>query len=311
MANSSNSTPATERGTHPLNALTPAEIEAAGGIVRAWDGWTETAKFESIRLHYPDKAQCRAEIAAGKAGDSRKAYVSIYDTADNSVSELIVDLSGGAVESANGVPGARPAINVDEFMVCAETVPQHPDFIAAMAKRGVTDLSNIQVDPFSAGNFGFEDEEGRRLVHCLVYMRNDPADNGYAHPVEGLNVLFDLNRVEVLRVIDHAVHDVPMTSSNYQADRPEIAELLRSDLKPIDVSQPDGPSFTAVDPGRHLGQLALPCRVPSPRGPGAQRYPGPRRREGAVAAAGLARLDLGDGRAVWRSILQPLSQECL
>ena len=247
MANTSTTTPATERGTHPLNALTPAEIEAAGGIVRAWDGWTETAKFESIRLHYPDKAQCRAEIAAGTAGDSRKAYVSIYDTADNSVSELIVDLAGGAVESAAGVPGARPAINVDEFMVCAETVPRHPDFIAAMERRGVTDLSHIQVDPFSAGNFGFGDEEGRRLVHCLVYLRKDPGDNGYAHPVEGLNVLFDLNSVEVVKVIDHAVHDVPMASSNYHADRPEIAEILRGDLKPIDVSQPDGPTFTVED----------------------------------------------------------------
>ena len=247
MANTSSNTPATERGVHPLNALTPAEIEAAGGIVRAWDGWTGSTKFETIRLHYPDKAECRAGIAAGRAGGSRKAYVSIYDTAADSVSELIVDLMGGAVESATDVPGARPAINVDEFLICAETVPQHPDFIAAMARRGVTDLSNIQVDPFSAGNFGFEDEEDRRLVHCLVYLRSDPADNGYAHPVEGLNVLFDLNRVEVMRVIDQAVHKVPAASSNYQAARPEIADMLRGDLKPIDISQPEGASFTVED----------------------------------------------------------------
>ena len=66
-------------------------------------------------------------------------------------------------------------------------------------------------------------------------------------PVEGLNVLFDLNRVEVVRVIDQGVHEVPMTSSNYQAERPEIAELLRGDLKPIDIDQPDGPSFTVED----------------------------------------------------------------
>ena len=166
MANTSNNTPATERGAHPLNALTPAEIEAAVGIVRAWGGWTGTTKFETVRLHYPDKAECRTEIAAGRAGGSRKAYVSIYDTAADSVSELVVDLVGGAVEWATDVPGARPAINVDELMVCAETVPQHPDFIAAMARRGVTDLSNIQVDPFSAGNFGFGDE-GRPAAGAL------------------------------------------------------------------------------------------------------------------------------------------------
>ncbi|MDE0711527.1 MAG: primary-amine oxidase [Rhodospirillales bacterium] len=247
MANSSNSTPATERGNHPLNPLTPAEIRAAAGIVREWDGWTETTRFESIRLRYPGKAQCRAEIADGAASGSRRAYVSAYDTATDGVSELIVDLTGRAVESAREVQGARPAINIDEFLVCAETVPQHPDFIAAMAKRGVTDLSNIQIDPFSAGNFGFKDERGHRLVHCLVYLRSDPADNGYAHPVEGLNVLFDLNRVEVVRVLDHGVHQIPMASSNYQASRPEITDTLRGDLMPIHIVQPDGPSFTVED----------------------------------------------------------------
>jgi len=247
MADTSNSTPATERGAHPLNALTPSEIEQAATIVRAWDGWTETTKFESIRLHYPAKKAARAAIKKGKAGKERSAYASIYDTAANTVAELIVDLAGGEVVSATDVPNARPAINVDEFLVCAETVPQHPEFIAAMEKRGITDLSNCQVDPFSAGNFGFDEEDGRRLVHCLVFMRADPSDNGYAHPVEGLNVLFDLNSNEVFKVVDQGVHDVPMEPSNYQASRPEIADNLRGDLKPIDISQPDGPTFTVED----------------------------------------------------------------
>lgn len=243
MANTSNSTGVTERGTHPLNGLTPEEIQTAADIVRQSDHWSDASKFESIRLHYPPKQ----DIRAGKADGWRKAYASIYDTAQNTVSELIVDLTAGKVDSAKNAPGARPAINVDEFMMCAETVPQHPDFIAAMAKRGVTDLSNCQVDPFSAGNFGFPDEEGRRLVHCWIYTRLDPTDNGYAHPVEGLSVLFDLNSNEVVEVIDKAVLPLPTEPANYQASRPEIAARLRDDLKPIDVTQPDGPTFTVED----------------------------------------------------------------
>ena len=52
-----------------------------------------------------------------------------------------------------------------------------------MRKRGITDFSLCMVDPWSAGNYGIEDEKGRRLSRTLTWVRTSPTDNGYARPV--------------------------------------------------------------------------------------------------------------------------------
>lgn len=244
---------ASNRITHPLDPLSAAEIEAAVALVRAAEFATATLKFETVELHYPAKSFIRG----WKKGQDfpRRAFVCCYDISTGDVFECLLDLQAGLLESHKTVPGARPAVMVDEIIACAENVAQHPEFIAAMKKRGITDLTNIQVDPFSAGNFGFEDEKDVRVVHCWVFWRNSEHDNGYAHPVEGLNVLYDLNREEVIQVLDRTpdVIPVPMAEHNYSVRFDEIARGIRDDLKAIDIRQPDGPSFT-VD-GREVEWL--------------------------------------------------------
>ena len=85
------------------------------------------------------------------------------------------------------------------------TTKQHPDYIAALAKRGITDLDLVQIDPWPAGVFGYECEDERRITRCISFLRSDPTDNGYARPIEGVIVHFDMARNEVIEVIDHGV----------------------------------------------------------------------------------------------------------
>jgi primary-amine oxidase len=66
-------------------------------------------------------------------------------------------------------------------------------------------------------------------------------DNGYAHPVENVIVVFDLHEMAVVRVEDHGVVPVPARNANYGLD--DVGPLRR-DLKPLEISQPEGPSFT-------------------------------------------------------------------
>jgi primary-amine oxidase len=242
VANHFNHSPATERGVHPLNALTPDEIAAAAGLVRGAPEFNAGCRFETIRQIYPPKSLVRSGPSSW-----RKAHVSMYDTKTQLLYELRVDLAASTIERTTPLPGARPAINGDEFMACAMAVSQHPGFVEAMARRGITSLENVQVDPFSAGNFGFDVERDKRLLHCLVYYRSSLKDNGYAHPVEGLTVLFDLNRNEVVELIDYGIHEVPTVAANYSSSFDEIARLARDDLKAIDITQPDGPSFAVDD----------------------------------------------------------------
>ena len=136
---------------------------------------------------------------------------------------------------------ARPMIQLEEFLEIEAAVKRDPTFIEACARRGITDMSLVCVDPWSAGNFGVEGEEGLHLSHAFCWVKSSPHDNLYAHPIEGLNPVVDIKRMEVVRVDDHGITPVPETSYNY--DR-EFVTKTRSHLRPINIEQPDGVSFT-------------------------------------------------------------------
>ena len=140
-------------------------------------------------------------------------------------------------------------IQLEEFMVIEEMVKSHPDFIAACERRGITDMSQVCVDPWSAGNFGIPGEEGRHLCYTFVWMRTRDMDNLYAHPVEGLNGVVDIKTGEVIRVDDHGVTPIPMAEHNY--DR-VFQTRTRDHLKPINVVQPEGVSFFTDQPTDYL-----------------------------------------------------------
>src|SRR5207247_11424692 len=114
-------------------------------------------------------------------------------------------------------------------------------FRAARARRGITDMSLVMVEPWPAGYYGPEDDPDlHRLSRPIVFVRSDPDDNGHAHPVEGVVVLVDLTAMKVIRVEDHGIVPIPPTSGNYTPQ----AVQLREDLKQLQITQPDGPSLT-------------------------------------------------------------------
>ena len=118
-----------------------------------------------------------------------------------------------------------------------------------MRKRGVTDFEHVMIDPWPAAYLGDEDAPTRRLNRPLTYVRHSEDENGYAHPVEGLLALVDLDRGEVLDVVDHGVIDIPAAPGEYtqagmqiEGNVPHYARP-RADLKPLEITQPEGPSF--------------------------------------------------------------------
>src|SRR5437660_330384 len=121
-----------------------------------------------------------------------------------------------------------------------QTVQAGSSPAVALRKRGITNLDLVMVDPWSAGNYGTNDEGTRRLSRTISFVRSHPTDNGYAHPIEGVLALVDLNKMEVVKVEDNGVVPLPPEDGNYTTD----AVQLRTDLKPLEIMQPDGPSFT-------------------------------------------------------------------
>jgi primary-amine oxidase len=229
---------------HPLDPLTATEIERAWEIVRAERSLGPRVRVVFVMLHEPPKKV----VLAYRAGDpvERTAFVVLIDSAAGKTYEAIVSLSEGRLLSWEHVPGVQPAIVLDEFVDCEAAVRADPRWQEAMRRRGVTDLGLAMVDAWSAGNFGFPEDEGRRLVRALTWVRRHPADNGYARPVANLLTVVDLNEMKVLRVEDGGVVPLPPEDAGYS---PEAAGV-RSGLRPVEIRQPEGPSFALA--GREL-----------------------------------------------------------
>ena len=138
---------------------------------------------------------------------------------------------------------------LEEFFSSEEITRADPRWQEAMRKRGVTDFSLTMIDPWAAG-YDIDDPKGRRLVRPLTFVRSREDDNGYARPVEGLIVLVDLDLMEVIDVRDHGVVPLPEKAGNYMpelmfdGDNRPAHTHLRDDVRPIEITQPEGPSFT-------------------------------------------------------------------
>lgn len=104
-----------------------------------------------------------------------------------------------------------------------------PDYQAALLKRGITDPSLVMIDPWSSGYFGIPEDEGKRLVRALAWVRPAEGENGYAYPVTGLIPVVDVNKMEIIRIEDYGAKPIPPTDGAYT---PEEANSY-----PIDIRQ--------------------------------------------------------------------------
>jgi primary-amine oxidase len=228
---------------HPLDPLAPAEIETAVSVLQEQRGDTEQLRFVTITLREPAKEAVRA-FDEGAAPPSREAAMVMLDRASGATFEAIVSTTEGRVVAMKEVEGVQPAIMVEEYELCERLLKEHPEFHAALRRRDLdvgSALDLITIDPVPAGNYGVPEEEGRRLCRAQVWMRPVPDGNSYARPLEGIIGLVDLGAGEVLRVDDHGVVPVPREIGEFRAQH---MEALRDDIKPLEITQPEGPSFT-------------------------------------------------------------------
>lgn len=232
-------------GSHPLDPLTADEIATAVALVRAERQVGDHFRFPCVVLHEPAKATV-LNYRPGNAFE-REAFLVLLDNETGNTYEAIASLTQGTITSWIQIPGVQPNIMADELVECEAVVKAHPAFRDALAKRGITDLSLVMVDPWAPGNFGFADEVGIRFSRCLCYLRATPNSNAYARPLDGLVPVVDLNKMAVIRIEDLGVVPVPPEPGEYEA---QFRSEFRTDIKPLHITQPEGPSFE-VD-GHHV-----------------------------------------------------------
>jgi len=237
---------AKQRVDHPLDPLTPDEIETVGELLHEYDELGDQSRIVKIVLDEPSK-DALEEYEDNGTEIEREAQSVIRDSAERETYEATVSLETEAVTALEHIEGAQPSIAIEEFIECEQTVMANEEWQAALERRGVENTDRAMVDPWSAG-YDFVPEHidpNRRLAHGLTYVRPSPedGDEGYAKPVTGLHAYVDLDAMEVVDVIDHGPPDeenpLPPEELRYREGDVDF----RDDITPYDVVQPEGPSW--------------------------------------------------------------------
>jgi primary-amine oxidase len=227
---------------HPLDPLSADEMQQAAAILRRDQGVTDRWRFASIELREPPKAAVRDHEPG--APFPRCARVVCWNRDDGHACKALVSLTDDCVTRWVHEPDGQPNMTVDEVHECDEAMRREPRVIEALARRGITDMDRVLIEAWAYGAHLLpEPYTSRRLAWADVWYRREEGSNPYANPVSGLHFVIDLNRMELLEVEDDGTADEPQTMGEYIPRLvPDLR--LRSDLKPLEIVQPDGASFS-------------------------------------------------------------------
>ncbi|XP_027333045.1 uncharacterized protein LOC113847913 [Abrus precatorius] len=265
---------------HPLDPLSAAEISVAVATVRAAGTTPElrdSMRFIEVVLLEPDKhvvaladayffPPFQSSLLPRTNGGPvipcklppRRARLVVYSKKTNETNIWIVELSQvhavtrgghhrGKVISSYVVPDVQPPIDAMEYAECEAVVKDFPPFREAMKKRGIEDMDLVMVDTWCVGNYSEADSPSRRLAKPLIFCRaesDSPMENGYARPVEGINVLVDMQNMVVIEFEDRKLVPLPPVDPlrNYTPGETR-GGTDRSDVKSLQIIHPEGPSF--------------------------------------------------------------------
>ncbi|KAK3384997.1 copper amine oxidase [Podospora didyma] len=248
---------------HPLGPLSGAEITQSSGLIQA--SWPESTRFQFrvITLYEPPKEELVPYLAAERAGEAlpavdRRAFVVYYFKGTDALHEAIVNLTKGAVErNVRLGPFTHPNADGEEIIAVEKAALAHPDVQAEIAKLQLPEGTVLVLDPWIYGSDGLKDGmfyDDKRVMQCFLYMR-DPKNSSeadschYSFPLP-ISPVIDPATMELIRIdILPTGHDEkvkplspwqPVEANEYIPE----AQTLRTDLKPLHVSQPQGASFT-------------------------------------------------------------------
>src|SRR5262249_1186183 len=153
--------------------------------------------------------------------------------------EAVVNLIQRHLASWKQLEGLQPNWLDEELKAMTKEVKKHPEFIAAMQQRALTDLTLVDCEAVPAGYFGTDEQRGRRIAHITCRDARG-VRNGWPREIGGLTAVVDINEKQVLRIVDEGV--VPFAAAVADYDPASIGKP-REVPSPIRVDQPFGPGF--------------------------------------------------------------------
>ena len=229
-------TAVSQAAEHPLDPLSKQEITDTIDVLRAAGKITQASRFPIISLHEPAKDEVLH--FQPRTAFRREGFVVVYEHATSKTFEAIVDLNKKTLVTWKEVPGVQPMYMNEEIDIADKTVHADPRWVEAMRKRGISDLENVIIDPWSAGDYGLASDQGRRLFRAVFFYRGKGL-NYYARPIEGVVAYVDVDARQIVKLVDSGVRPIAPVAD---LDPKSIGKPLPAP-KPLQVTQPEGATF--------------------------------------------------------------------
>ncbi|KAI1176469.1 copper amine oxidase 1 [Nemania sp. FL0916] len=256
---------------HPLRPLTNEELLRARDIVIKTHKDDGVAFFfRSIYVDEPKRDGLAQFLAAEHAGETPKTTPPrlvkvLFDHVKAGVASLcedVVDVAAGEVRRSKTFPAyCQTSYTAAEFGMFYDSCMASDMFKEAMDEFSLPEGFTITIDPWPYGGLD-RDEDVPRYMQGLVYARNasnkNPDSNHYGYPLPIIPVM-DFATKELIRIDRLATGGIgDSLYPSPKADKPKkvfghgksaeyLPELLdrplRTDVKPIDITQPEGASF--------------------------------------------------------------------
>ncbi len=233
-----------ERDLHPLDPLRAEELLHSRRVLDAAGLVRESTRFALVQLVEPDKDDVLAWVPGDRL--DRRVRSVLLDADSGEVTEVVVSLDTDQVLSTTPVatrdhPYGQPGLVVNELITVDQVIKADERWRAAIAQRGITDLTTCKILPLSAGQFGLEHEVGHRIVRAITLYQEHPTDIPWFRPIEGVIADVDLVERRILHFADHGGDPVPPR-------HPNLAQgswgPMRASLRALSITQPDGASFS-------------------------------------------------------------------
>ena len=224
-------------GPHPLDPADAGELTRGVNLLRSAGVLSDRAFFAFGQRVEPSRQQL-AEAAEGQDVARIINYVG-HDPERGQSFDAHVSLASDEILDIEWQEHGQAPVTMNDVIMLYTILAENEDWIDALAKREIDDPSQVHLEPWITGIHPPEMPTGR-VFRAIAFQQREPNTNYYAFPIEGLTVLVDVDGGGVV-VQDTGVVPVPDTPVEYTA---EGVDAHRDGLKPLDITQPDGPSFT-------------------------------------------------------------------
>lgn len=236
---------------HPLDPISPQEINRASDILRK-HLQTDELRFKVVDLIEAPKQQVLAWINGTNPIPSRRARIYYHEKKSHVLSKAWVNITNGTVDKVEHYPDAQGPVDYTEFELVHEACNSHPKVLEEIAKLRLPPNAKVLNDPWA---YGTDDaQERRRLFQCYMYivLNDDEEANHYSLPAPFAPV-FDAHTLELQWIDRLPLTETGSTSDTAPWDAVKPVEYsaailgedyFRKDLKPLQVLQPEGASFS-------------------------------------------------------------------